>query len=59
MTETTAYQVIGTRPVRPDGVNAIYRALGKRFTELPMSPSRVWRAWRGEGRQEGRQEGTS
>lgn len=53
MTETTAYQVIGTRPVRPDGVNAIYRALGKRFTELPMSPSRVWRAWRGEGRQEG------
>src|SRR5690606_36195466 len=34
--------------------NAIYRAVGVRMTELPMSPERVWRAMAAKAAQNGR-----
>jgi CO/xanthine dehydrogenase Mo-binding subunit len=41
---------VGETPIVPPPAaiaNAIYRATGKRLTELPMSPPRVWRALAG------------
>ena len=42
-------------PVLPAVANAVYDAVGIRFTELPLSPDRVWRALRERERKGGLQ----
>ena len=37
----------GLVPVAPAVANALYDLTGVRFTELPLTPERVWRALRG------------
>ena len=41
---------VGETPIVPPPAavaNAIYAATGMRFTELPMSPPKVWKAMQG------------